>query len=219
MKIRTDKRGVCVLVCTHGSKKKKGCCRGRGSDEIRRALAKEVDRRGLRADVRIRKVGCLGCCSAGPALVTYPDAAICTRVRKKDVGSLVDRLAEMVPSARDRSAGYGADEDRAARATGSGETRSGETGSGETRSRKTGSGKTGSGETGSGGHGPLAAERDEQRSIVFEVRNVPQVRNSGDVDPSAELERLDEVVAEAESPNLVRTEHAPLPLEASKRLG
>lgn len=180
MKIRTDKRGVCVLVCTHGSKKKKGCCRGRGADDLRRAIADEIKERGLKGRIRIRKAGCLGCCSSGPALVTYPDAAICTRVRKKDVAGLVDRLAAMAEEGRKR---------------------------------------TRSSSARSSSNGTLATESHESGTVVLEFGNPAQVGNARDVDPAAQLERLDEVVALSEPKQFVRSEGAALPIEAAKRLG
>ncbi|MEW5850657.1 MAG: (2Fe-2S) ferredoxin domain-containing protein [Myxococcota bacterium] len=52
----------------------KGCCKRKGSVDIRLAMKKLVDEHGLRGEVRCNSAGCLDACEYGPTVVVYPDA-------------------------------------------------------------------------------------------------------------------------------------------------
>ncbi len=102
MKIQYERNQSTVLVCTHGSKKKKGTCKGRGSVAILKQLKKELSKRDLKKAVKVRAVGCLGCCKCGPNLVGYPDGLLYTRVEKDDVKKIAAGLADQVAAAARR---------------------------------------------------------------------------------------------------------------------
>lgn len=89
MKIRRESADACVLVCNHGSKKKKGTCRGRGSAELIRGIRDEIRKRDLKSRIRVRKTQCLGYCKCGPSAVAYPDGRVFTSVREKDAKKIV----------------------------------------------------------------------------------------------------------------------------------
>jgi (2Fe-2S) ferredoxin len=71
-------------------------CRWRGSQEVREALAAELQRRDC-GDVAVVRTGCLSLCGAGPALVTYPKGDVHLRVERGDVPSLAAQLARGEP--------------------------------------------------------------------------------------------------------------------------
>jgi (2Fe-2S) ferredoxin len=51
----------------------KGCCKGKGSEEILDYLKKTVHEKGLKKEVRVTATKCLGACPHGPAIVVYPE--------------------------------------------------------------------------------------------------------------------------------------------------
>lgn len=86
-----------VLVC------KGGDCKKRGSRELRKALKNELRATGLKREVRVDAVSCLGLCKHGPNAVVYPGGTWYLGLDEKDVpevvarhldnGAPVDRLA------------------------------------------------------------------------------------------------------------------------------
>lgn len=106
MKIRRETSAACLFVCTRGSKKKSGTCKGRGANGIAKALKKELEKRGLEKRVRVRKTGCLGHCSRGPIILSYPDREILMGVGKKEAADVVDRLQSSITFANRRAPGY-----------------------------------------------------------------------------------------------------------------
>lgn len=73
-----------VFVCSGGS------CKKRGAKDVRKALKDEVKDAGLRRDVRLDSVGCLGLCKHGPNAIVYPEGTWYTGVRKCDAGEIVE---------------------------------------------------------------------------------------------------------------------------------
>lgn len=70
----------------------RGCCASKGSVEIREALKKECNNRGLKGIVRVNKAGCLDQCHAGPSVVIYPEQTWYGGVKLEDVAKIVDAL-------------------------------------------------------------------------------------------------------------------------------
>jgi (2Fe-2S) ferredoxin len=72
----------------------KGCCAGKGSEEVRDALKEQVKARGLaRLDARICKSSCLDQCSSGVCILVEPDHFLYGHVTLEDVPEIVESLA------------------------------------------------------------------------------------------------------------------------------
>lgn len=68
----------------------RGCCNADGSEALRNAFKKEVERRGLKPLVRANASGCLDQCELGPTVVIYPQAIWYGGVRVEDVPRIVE---------------------------------------------------------------------------------------------------------------------------------
>ncbi|HXX65161.1 MAG TPA: (2Fe-2S) ferredoxin domain-containing protein [Bacteroidota bacterium] len=82
-----------VFVCTNERVPghPKGCCKEKGSPEVRDALKSEVKRRGLAGIVRINTAGCLDACEFGVSMVVYPEGIWYGGVRSSDVTEIIER--------------------------------------------------------------------------------------------------------------------------------
>ncbi|HEV7279371.1 MAG TPA: (2Fe-2S) ferredoxin domain-containing protein [Pirellulaceae bacterium] len=69
----------------------RGCCDPDGSQRLREAFKREIDRQGLKAEVRANSAGCLEQCELGPAVVIYPQAIWYGHVTPDDVPRIVER--------------------------------------------------------------------------------------------------------------------------------
>jgi bidirectional [NiFe] hydrogenase diaphorase subunit len=76
-----------VAICQAAS------CLALGSDRIEDQLAARLPGAGL-ADVTVKRVGCLGLCSAGPLARIEPGGAIVERMRADDTGRLLTALRD-----------------------------------------------------------------------------------------------------------------------------
>ncbi len=70
-------------------------CRGTGctaskSPAVFEALAKEIERRGLKDEVRLVETGCRGFCAMGPIVIVYPEGIFYCQVKDTDVPKLVE---------------------------------------------------------------------------------------------------------------------------------
>lgn len=74
-----------VLLC------KGGDCKKRGGKEVRKALKGELREAGMRGDVRVDSVECLGLCKHGPNAVVYPGGTWYLGLRDDDVPEVVER--------------------------------------------------------------------------------------------------------------------------------
>jgi bidirectional [NiFe] hydrogenase diaphorase subunit len=73
-------------------------CLSAQSDQVLDGLVEQVTERGL-TDVAVKRVGCLGLCAAGP-LVEVPEAGrMFEKVRRDDLGGLVEALRTVAPGA------------------------------------------------------------------------------------------------------------------------
>src|ERR1051325_11528928 len=81
-----------IFVCTNQRppESPKGCCDPTGSGMLHLAFKKEVAARGLKAQVRANRAGCLDQCEHGPTVVIYPDAVWYGGVRLEDVAEIVE---------------------------------------------------------------------------------------------------------------------------------
>src|SRR5262245_24785580 len=64
-----------LFVCTNRRPDghPKGCCASKGSEEIRAAFKAELEKRGLKGQMRANAAGCLDTCSYGISIVVYPE--------------------------------------------------------------------------------------------------------------------------------------------------
>ena len=51
----------------------RGCCKSKGSSEIRFMFKNEIQKQKLAGKVRANKSGCLDFCEQGPTVVVYPE--------------------------------------------------------------------------------------------------------------------------------------------------
>lgn len=65
-------------------------CHASGSLSVRKALAAELDHRGLSDEIRIVETGCNGFCAMGPIMVVYPEGIIYMLVKPEDIPELVE---------------------------------------------------------------------------------------------------------------------------------
>ncbi len=70
-------------------------CMSTGSEQVKDALQKEVEARGLKDTCQVKGVGCLGLCSAGPLIKV--DDAYCRNVAPADAAGVVDSLGSIPP--------------------------------------------------------------------------------------------------------------------------
>jgi (2Fe-2S) ferredoxin len=82
-----------VFVCTNERPPghPKGCCKEKGSEEVREEFKKELAARGLKGRVRANAAGCLDQCALGVSVVIYPEQVWYGGVTVADVGEIVDR--------------------------------------------------------------------------------------------------------------------------------
>ena len=81
-----------VFVCTNRRPEgdPRGCCAGKGSEEVRALFKEELERRGLKGRVRANAAGCLDTCALGVSVVVYPEGVWYGRVTKEDVATIVE---------------------------------------------------------------------------------------------------------------------------------
>jgi (2Fe-2S) ferredoxin len=82
-----------VFVCTNERPPghPKGCCKEKGSPEVRDSLKAEIKRCGLSGIVRINTAGCLDACEFGVSMVVYPEGIWYGGVTQEDVEEIVER--------------------------------------------------------------------------------------------------------------------------------
>ena len=64
------------FVCTHrrSADNPKGCCGGKGAEEVVDAMRGWVHAQGLKREVRVVNSGCLNCCDRGVTVVGFSGA-------------------------------------------------------------------------------------------------------------------------------------------------
>ena len=85
--------GKHIFVCENSREgtHPRGCCKEKGSCEIRLLFKKEIQQQNLAGKVRANGAGCLDFCEQGPTLVIYPEG-IWYRITdiEKDVKEIVN---------------------------------------------------------------------------------------------------------------------------------
>lgn len=80
-----------IFICTNQRDESdpRGCCSEKGSEVIRVAFKKEVERYGLKAEIRVNQAGCLDTCGYGPSVVIYPEGVWYTVKTVADVDEII----------------------------------------------------------------------------------------------------------------------------------
>ncbi len=73
-----------LLVCAGTS------CVSNGSLELRDALIEEIEKRGLKDEVKVATTGCNGFCAVGPLMVIHPEGIFYKDLHKEDVSRFVE---------------------------------------------------------------------------------------------------------------------------------
>ena len=92
MKTESNKYQHHIFVCLNErtSSDPRGCCKTKGSEEVRLRFAKEIEARGLKGKIRANKAGCLDNCANGISAVVYPSGAWYSQVTIDDVPRILD---------------------------------------------------------------------------------------------------------------------------------
>lgn len=81
-----------IFVCTNRRPDghPKGCCASKGSEEIRAAFKAELEKRGIKGQMRANAAGCLDTCTFGVSVVVYPEGVWYGGVKLEDVPTIVE---------------------------------------------------------------------------------------------------------------------------------
>lgn len=81
-----------LFICTNKrpADNPRGCCDPEGLGELQLAFKRELDARGLKADIRANRAGCLDQCERGPSVVVYPEGIWYGGVKVEDVAEIVE---------------------------------------------------------------------------------------------------------------------------------
>lgn len=80
-----------VFVCTNQKAPGKACCgeeRGMALVQLMKQLVRD---KGLQAEVRVQRTGCLDVCHFGPGLVVYPEGTFYGHVTPEIAAQLVEQ--------------------------------------------------------------------------------------------------------------------------------
>lgn len=82
-----------IFVCTNrrSDDHPKGSCAAKGSEEVRALFKEELEKLGLKGQVRANAAGCLDQCAFGVSVVVYPEGVWYSRVTPDDVREIVDQ--------------------------------------------------------------------------------------------------------------------------------
>ena len=83
-----------VFVCTNERKNSNRQSCGTVGSELRLELKRQIADRGLSSDIRINSSGCLGKCSQGPCLVTYPESDWKFNINIEKCDNIVEDIIE-----------------------------------------------------------------------------------------------------------------------------
>jgi (2Fe-2S) ferredoxin len=81
-----------IFVCTNRRPDghPKGCCASKGSEDVRAAFKSELEKRGIKGQMRANAAGCLDTCAFGISVVVYPEGVWYGGVKVEDVPAIVD---------------------------------------------------------------------------------------------------------------------------------
>ena len=73
-----------VLICAGTG------CTSSGSAQVREALKKELEAKGLTDEVKVVMTGCFGLCALGPIMIVYPEGSFYARVTADEIPEIVE---------------------------------------------------------------------------------------------------------------------------------
>jgi len=81
-----------IFVCTNQRPPENpcGCCDPEGLGNLQLQFKKELAARGLKANIRANRAGCLDQCEHGPTVVVYPEGVWYGGVRRDDVIEIIE---------------------------------------------------------------------------------------------------------------------------------
>lgn len=81
-----------IFICTNEREPghPRGCCKEKGSEEVRARFKAELKARGLHGIMRANASGCLDACEYGAAVVVYPDCIWYGGVTVDDVEEIIE---------------------------------------------------------------------------------------------------------------------------------
>lgn len=83
------KRHVFVCLNDRGPDHPRGSCAQKGSEALLKQMKNACKAKGMDADVRVNKSGCLDNCEQGISVVVYPEAVWYGHVKPEDVDEIV----------------------------------------------------------------------------------------------------------------------------------
>lgn len=84
-------RHVFVCINERAPDNPRGCCKGKGSVQVRDALKSALAQRGLKGVVRANNAGCLDQCEHGVTMVVYPEQVWYGGVTVDDVNEIIEK--------------------------------------------------------------------------------------------------------------------------------
>jgi NADH-quinone oxidoreductase subunit F len=88
IKGKRDPNRTCITLCSGTA------CHASASENVNEALEKELEGRGLRGKIDIRRTGCHGFCEQGPLVVIYPEETCYTKVKPEDASEIVQSVKD-----------------------------------------------------------------------------------------------------------------------------
>jgi (2Fe-2S) ferredoxin len=81
-----------VFICTNRRPDghPKGSCAPKNSEEVRARFKEELEKRGLKGQMRANAAGCLDTCAFGVSVVVYPEGTWYGGVTPEDVPTIVE---------------------------------------------------------------------------------------------------------------------------------
>ncbi|MBN2604981.1 MAG: NADH-quinone oxidoreductase subunit NuoF [Bacilli bacterium] len=73
-----------VLICSGSN------CISRGSKSLRQEFEENLDRLGIRDEIKLVNTGCVGLCEQGPFVIVYPEGVFYSQVKMKDIKTICD---------------------------------------------------------------------------------------------------------------------------------
>jgi len=87
----TFQRHVFVCENERDPSNPRGCCKAKGSVEVRARFKSELAQRGIKGAIRANAAGCLDQCERGVTVVVYPEQVWYGGVTVDDVAEIIER--------------------------------------------------------------------------------------------------------------------------------
>ena len=81
-----------IFVCEN--ERPEGDCCNVAGQKLREHLKQQVKKRGLAAEIRVSRAGCLDVCREGPNVLLMPDNIWFRQVSEKDIETILNKAGE-----------------------------------------------------------------------------------------------------------------------------